>query len=1369
MRKINAVLTLIFFLFEYALPLSFATDPSLLDSQPMSVPMVDPAESTPSNQAPLNSSSVPLQDQNPLSQATPNEPVLRFSSLESNQVISGDHVLSVDSENLPQGSLVEYFVDGVSLAKVYGDSKFRYTWQTKNFRINGDPAFWDGNYQLVAKAYDPNGELLIETTPIRINIHNKSDDRSHFEILNYEELSKPLSGIVEVRLKVHVAEAAPDWRYTAIIPFMSDHSIESGLHFDYLGAGDYERIFRIDTTRFRNGENRLRIKATDPNYNFVDDYEEITLDVQNEERFVYGIKTNYSEVVLNQIGATAQIKTSVLFNDDSETPAENVQYEVGKSYVDTSGNKFISVDQNGIVTALQSGISEVIVTYKRGERSYIKKIHVIVDLEKGTPHFTLDGSGATEYVPGKSVFMRNFFGLYPSLVDSTLLKFVEEAGVSHGTTGFFINPVDNGDRDLESWKQGFDNRWNATVAQAKAAGISLVLQGDDIARNRWELLTSIGRNPNIPWGKEALIYALNAVAKSGVVSHIAWMDESAFWGDTPFPTDGRWLQHEPPVPDTAFRELFEIIHSIANLPPGSWTASGFAAPEVTSSWSVGFENGNPIDSSSSNDIYWSYFSNNIHWEGYAPSQQREEFRKVDNLRLVMDPHEPSTLLMSANGMSPISAANQIMYAAATGFTGVRAYSYHIFGDWQRGSDPYRHNTETWLALSAGFNTVKQIEPYLLGDPIHAIDLGPHFVTGARRGPDGNLFMAINFSERQERKDLDLTLYGKPGDSVTAYHVLGSETKVVNHIIGTDGHLLQDFRAGESIFFIVSPKTTADIPSEIQFLTADGAQVSPDFTFRVLAPDADRVVIRKDAEEICTAEGGPVFECSVSAEDWNYDFWRGVSATAYKTNSQGIEIASRASIRVQVAFREQIQISDLNPTLSTYSAKLEWNTNRRVTDQIFYGTDRNYGSQTTLDDVMKKNHAQILNGLEPGTRYFYKIVGRDFQGNEVMTEGEFTTLSVLAEPIINENVQLSGEWYKGGPEDNPLYYNVGRPTSIATWSFDHVPPGLYEIAGTWPVVSGRGGARLQIYDGASDAAPLIFDEVVNEREIHFRFEGRDWTQVGLSNLTSGQLFVKLAGSDPGHTGADAIRLVRVESAPVNVPAVNRAPEANDFTILVDEDDLIVSRLQATDRDGDPLIYTLFEAPQHGEILIQNNGAFTYTPDPDFHGDDFVIYKVNDGSKNSQLARLSIEVKATNDPPVAVPQSVSMVANSAKSFHVSAQDIDGDPLTFEIFSQPQHGQVTCLQNGECLYAPSAGYTGEDSFSYRASDGSAYSNTANVSVQIDAENSVPPQFEPEAPPVADSPSLPSWSPNQGQSSLYQTIRRLYKRFSRRKARPR
>ena len=63
-------------------------------------------------------------------------------------------------------------------------------------------------------------------------------------------------------------------------------------------------------------------------------------------------------------------------------------------------------------------------------------------------------------------------------------------------------------------------------------------------------------------------------------------------------------------------------------------------------------------------------------------------------------------------------------------------------------------------------------------------------------------------------------------------------------------------------------------------------------------------------------------------------------------------------------------------------------------------------------------------------------------------------------------------------------------------------------------------------------------------------------------------------------------------------------------------------------------------------------------------------------------------------------------------VLANDTDVDPLTAIKVSDPAHGTVTAFNaNGAFTYTPTTGYTGSDTFTYKANDGTADSNIATV----------------------------------------------------------
>jgi len=76
------------------------------------------------------------------------------------------------------------------------------------------------------------------------------------------------------------------------------------------------------------------------------------------------------------------------------------------------------------------------------------------------------------------------------------------------------------------------------------------------------------------------------------------------------------------------------------------------------------------------------------------------------------------------------------------------------------------------------------------------------------------------------------------------------------------------------------------------------------------------------------------------------------------------------------------------------------------------------------------------------------------------------------------------------------------------------------------------------------------------------------------------------------------------------------------------------------------------------------------------------------------------------------------NVAGQLPLSATDPDpGQPLTFSVVTQPAHGTVSNDGSAAATYTPEPGYTGIDSFTFRAFDGWMNSNVATVTIKVNA----------------------------------------------------
>ena len=109
------------------------------------------------------------------------------------------------------------------------------------------------------------------------------------------------------------------------------------------------------------------------------------------------------------------------------------------------------------------------------------------------------------------------------------------------------------------------------------------------------------------------------------------------------------------------------------------------------------------------------------------------------------------------------------------------------------------------------------------------------------------------------------------------------------------------------------------------------------------------------------------------------------------------------------------------------------------------------------------------------------------------------------------------------------------------------------------------------------------------------------------------------------------------------------------------------------------------------------------------------------------------QAVNHAPVASNQSVTTTENTSIGITLTASDADSDPLTFSIVTAPAHGSLSGSAGApNVTYKPTAGYSGPDSFTFKANDGTADSNVATVSITVTANH--PPVANPGGPYTGD-----------------------------------
>ena len=269
------------------------------------------------------------------------------------------------------------------------------------------------------------------------------------------------------------------------------------------------------------------------------------------------------------------------------------------------------------------------------------------------------------------------------------------------------------------------------------------------------------------------------------------------------------------------------------------------------------------------------------------------------------------------------------------------------------------------------------------------------------------------------------------------------------------------------------------------------------------------------------------------------------------------------------------------------------------------------------------------------------------------------------------------------------------------------------------------------------------------------DGNALTASLVSNVGDGSLTLNPNGSftytpDENFVGEDSFEYRAVDGVTPNgqnppvtvtitVNPVNDPPVANPDNYTTPEDQpLSVAAPGVLTNDNDEednaLTAQLVSQPAAGTgtVTLNANGSFTYTPPLNFFGSASFTYRaVDNGTPPAQSApptTVTITVTGVNDPPVAnddsylVDEDTALSVNAANGVLANDADPDGGTLTAVLDDDVSNGTLQLFANGRFTYTPSTGFSGIDTFTYHADDGTDPSNIATVTITVAEVNDAP-----------------------------------------------
>ena len=268
------------------------------------------------------------------------------------------------------------------------------------------------------------------------------------------------------------------------------------------------------------------------------------------------------------------------------------------------------------------------------------------------------------------------------------------------------------------------------------------------------------------------------------------------------------------------------------------------------------------------------------------------------------------------------------------------------------------------------------------------------------------------------------------------------------------------------------------------------------------------------------------------------------------------------------------------------------------------------------------------------------------------------------------------------------------------------------------------------------APLTVDATAGVLANDSDTPGDTLTVVLVTDAARGALDLAADGGfdytpDPGTTGVDAFAY-RIRdafgnlsnTATATITVTNRPPEAvgNSYVTELNAPLTVPAPgVLANDRDpdGDALTIVAPTPVSDGTLVLEPDGGFTYTPEPDFIGLATFAYSVSDGLATSDAATVTIGVGL--DAPVASDDAYATFRNQdlvvEEDAGVLANDVDPaeEPLVAVLVDDVAEGTLVLAADGGFTYQPDAGFVGTDAFTYVASNGEDISVVATVTIEV------------------------------------------------------
>ncbi|MBX9255762.1 FG-GAP repeat protein [Desmonostoc muscorum CCALA 125] len=412
--------------------------------------------------------------------------------------------------------------------------------------------------------------------------------------------------------------------------------------------------------------------------------------------------------------------------------------------------------------------------------------------------------------------------------------------------------------------------------------------------------------------------------------------------------------------------------------------------------------------------------------------------------------------------------------------------------------------------------------------------------------------------------------------------------------------------------------------------------------------------------------------------------------------------------------------------------------------VVFGSSSGFSAQFNLSSLNGSN-GFVINGINAGDRSGHSvssagdingdgfddvIIAADFASpNGQFSAGSsyvvFGSSSGFSAQLNLSSLNGSNGFVINGSDSRD--YSGGSVSSAGDFNGDGFDDLIIGASAASPNGQYRGGESYVVF-GSSSGFSAQFNLSSLNISNGFVINGIDQNDSSGSSVSS-------AGDINGDGFDDLIIGARGTDQSYVVFGFQTAATTNEDTTV----NIVASNIlrRYTDIDGDTLTISDFTSPSNGTLTLNDNSTpnnpsddfFIYTPDANFNGTDSFTFTVRDGNGGNITNTFNLNVKAVNDAPIAVNDTLTTGFNTpvtilASTLLANDTDIDSNNLSITGVSGATNGTAVLNNNGTpansaddfVVFTPFSGFSGNANFNYTISDGSL-SSTASVAIAVGA----------------------------------------------------